>query len=1136
MELSTLPLDLLAEILQYLDSSDVALLLSTFSRCLHFGLTKLGLPRVFHVPAGKSVNKCHLLYLLSLSSEVDEVVFDRQSDTPLALIRELSSRSTVQSLIISGIIGDVKRLPFFEAGARDSEKLAEEALLPLSCSRSGRFFLPLLSELFPTLSTLIVSQKLSSLFREVEPRPQRWSVDTDSNVNLVLHFASLLPPNLTTLHYVDHMKYSLSITSFMMLLPHSLTELVLDFEAPIGGKLLESCMRFPSLVRLCLFCTSSWVSSILPEEPSYRGESLVHLKELEIATLHKCQQDLALRGHLFSFLRMPNLERLSFTFGTALLRGYAGVADVDLSHTLPPKITDLNLFRVPPTGISGFSLHIPALPNTLTSLTVSSGGSNWGNSHFIALLRSLVLLNTFVEISSLGRSLRPIDWQTFPPSLTHLEMSEFGLTREGMANDQALGDVAMEEIPKRLVHLRCRVHSLKAAHWFTSKRPQCLLIIEHEMELHAEDTLFVMEMRDVLENRTLPGSVCDSDILHTIRTLLGPQCQSSWAFQQLEPRAKYADKQRLDFGKGLESLTISSASGCDGLVSFDSRQFSISYVSEIHSLTSLDVDVRSELMASDFPPNLTYLHLRNTPLHKGIISKLFTLEPLHSVHAHGRLTHNETPRTAKKWRVFDIPDLSVHFRRLPSLCCDDLEELCCKTYGAMDHELKSFVLSWARAKRIQLSASIVLTGGLIDPTLETISYATLVDSMNALSSIPGIVVSDYVVRSICVPDGPLILDLECVNDSNMKGDLIASLPRTLTSLSIRNTSFSVEWKTLVPLLPPTLTSFCMQPLHGSHIHLDTFANLPHLQVLKLVWPEERDAEVLRFSISMLTNLLELELSCIKIEGESIQKATEHLTLLESLKLFELEDVEARDVCATLSNLKSINIDTLVVTGRIASDEESNVDWEKFLLSSLKNLPKCLRYKQVTLPKRIAMTSTGLQSLSLRHDCLGFLETSSSTVQGEDRVLFESIAKQMQCWNFFALPDPLPASLMRLTFFTTSTVPAPWVHMLAILSTAPNLEYVHLEMEMDFSADPPLDKPSALTALKSLHIPKATTSKRDGAVLHLPPTITELVAPELRLNPRGGDYPEEFTILDIWNVSVVKRQLLYNASSAKSKKK
>lgn len=1122
--LTAVPLDILAEIVRYLECNDVATLLATFSSRLTFGLTKLGLSRVIRVSPSASASSSYLCYMVSLSTSVEEAVFSRQSEVSLQLIRHLSARSNLHSLTIDGVLGDVKRFPRLVIGASEAETLAEEALLPLSCARVFGVHLPRLDLLFPSLSTLIVTQPLSHFFNELEPSASQFSGDANSCDSVVLQFASLLPRSLTTFHYVDHMQCSKSMTTFIAHLPRTLTELVLDFESTIGARLLNTCSRLSGLARLRLYGQAHLNTIISPLDSEYSGEPLLNLKEFEVATLHRCRQSQSLQGRVFSFLRMPHLEILSFTYGTSFVRGLSGVTDVNLAETLPPRLRELRLFRVPPPETWPISVYIAALPISLTSLTVSTHGGDWGNAHFIALLKPLVLLQKFVEICP-TRKLASIDWSAFPDSLTHLELTEFGISKSHIFEEQEqmlLGKLE-SHIPKSLTFLRCPVDSLESAHWFTSKRPDCFLRIAPVIHLNADDSAFLMQ-RGLCEN----GTVRDANFARAISDLLGAQCQADWAFQLVQPRAKYAEQQRLPFDNSLTSLSIASVVSWHGLISFDSTTFSMSYISHLQTLTSLDLDTRMEIQANDLPPNLTYLHLRNTVLHNTLISAIFNLASLRSVRAHGKLANGTTPKCSKKWRILDVPDLVVPFRRFSGLCGDDLEELCCKTSGASDAELCLFVQSWPLAKRIELSCSgVVITGALIDLGMEYVDYEALENSVTVSLPQHEVIVADSMIRSLVLPEGVKTLDLDCSKAKNMKGELFAALPSTLTSAHIRNTGFGVDWKNLVFFLPRALTFLCVQPACGSHMLLDFVPDLPNLKTLRLLWPQEGDAvEVVKFSISKLTSLVHLELQAVKLE-EKLHQATENMKWLETISLCGAEDAEAKDICERLEKtLTSFSVDTLLITGHLSTcnDEPSLVDWEAIVVRSLRQLPTAVRATRVKLKDRISLPPGSLRTISLQYESISSMALESKLEEAQLQRSFAELERQISVFSFFALPSPLPASLVQLTLSTKLIVPAPWVQVVTRLATAPLLEYVHLEMELDFSADPPVDQPPALKSLTTLHMPKATNSKKEGVVLHLPPTLTELVAPDLRLNPHYGAYPDRFSVLEVFNSAVVKRHL------------
>jgi hypothetical protein len=1146
--LTHLALDVLREIFLYLNTSDIMELHGCLNLRLNFIFHAIGFSRRLHLHHPSKSHAGKLLYLLKSIPAIEEVVLTGNGGLPLSSLLELSGRQVIRHLTVSQSLVDLSYLKSSLADRVD----------PIPMLKSEGVVAPNISLLFPHLCSLTLHYGADSLIFEPESYKktdkQRSATIVSSKREVISKFCHMLPASLTKLQAVCEKEIFQYATDFLLAIPATITDLCLKIYSPLGAHFLN--LLSTNVKRFRITCPNQTIND-MPIIERYNPNSLslkpmlTNLVEFELGVIPKTRLHPCFTSRLFHYECMPNLDSLSLTFDfvSSALR-WSTYDPVSCEKTFPPKLRTLKLYRVPPPYHSTCPTVILAtLPPTLTYLLVSSGGEHWSHGHFFNMLAPLIFLQTFIEQSELeSDKVEPINWDLLPQSITRMELNGFGLVtassisipttfngnsllddfpplsassstpKVSMENLNRLAALEFDGIPPNLTYLQCPVKSLSAVHYLTKRLPNCFVKSTEMMRLEEDSWIFLNSTK--LSNMS---QLSDTEVFRHIYSLLGPKVHVNIHFSP----HRTVLKQPL-FPKEVVSLSIEQRVLRQGGVSFDPRAFHMGMTALLPKLVSLDVDTTFEIKATELPSTLTMLHLRNSPLRNPLIARCFSLPSLVRMRAHSKNIVTELPRSEKLWIVLDVPSLSVTFRRIPSFCSPKLEELCCSVYGAIDIEFKSFVEGFPSAKIQFASVSITSTGALIDTSIIThVDYLTLHRSIINTTHHLCRNLSEIIFRGLTIPNGVTSIELDNYHlPSNcvVRSELFASFPNTLTSLELRNTEFELSWDKFVPLLPNSLQHFRMSPSKSLH-DLQSMIPLPNLMTLSLIWPEPLNPALftlqpLSFDLTSLSSLTHLEFARIKIiyPLKDIFPALKHL---KHIRLPIIDDIDLNSFFQDHEHIESICTDVLYITGACVP-ESKFINWEILINHSLSAILPRVTHGQLTLATPTMIRPKEVEEISLLHTELESLSLS------------QQLAEEIRNVTFMIFPSVYPSSLTKLQFSTMSTISVAWSKIIAILSNATHLQYANLDMEIDFAIEAP-EFPTLPSTLKSLIMPKARcSSKKDGIVLELPETMTELYAPSLLVNPARLVSPI-ISLLDIANTTTVRRVQSYKTALASSSK-
>jgi hypothetical protein len=1013
--------------------------------------------------------------------------------------------------------------------------IPEERGIPIL--RAGRFAALNWGALFPTLQNLsILSPNNNPIVYEYLGATSPSNVLNDEcgpTFKLALeHF----PSHLTKLHLVMGSIAEWSIVDVMKLLPTTISDLFIELDGPLSNSdhYLEAAIRFPLLRRLKLHFQHQTTSPVF--NPAKEAEmAALPLEEVALSGFHTVR--LAMVSQCFP-RNLPHLHSLSLRIDNNTIR-LSSINPVPIGDHWP-SLRTLKLLEISQSERSRTDpCMISSLPSTLTHFEVSASKARFFASNFAVLrvLTPLPFLTTLVEtLGGSNESADPLPWELLPKTITRLEMQGFGLVehRIDTTRQEPILEASahlyepfkdtdllihMSLAPPGLKYLKCPITSLRYLIALRSLNPDCY--IEDEWYHRPKAPLDLLSWQKLEQFGCFDDSciITDESITDFLATQLGPRTKISLSMGP-HSSTSYLNRHELVHTFRLSGLPVSKLG-----LSIDFATASPFMIQSYPRLTYLDIGTRLEIQPSLLPNSLTSLHLRYSAISTGIISRCFEIESLKSLRAHGKVGNIDlSGKKAKKWVIFDVPQLIVAVKRLPFLFSETLEEIALSVFSVPDHELERLIGQASSNAKIHLSCSLLVTGKLADDACKEMTYHTLIDSAFRAFLPKGVNITEITLKGLWLPDGLTALKFdnsELTGTVNIRNELIARLPISLKTLELRNTGFEISWRKLSSLLPAGLERFLCYPANEMH-DLESIAPLKYLKELRLEWPITEGASLtpLAFDISTMESLTHLELVNLQITYP-LRDVTQALSNLRIVRIPKIDDCDIHRVFHGHPNIESVQVDTLNLSGACLPDEKS-LDWVIFVEGSLSVVLPIVTYKRIMLGHPLSFAQPSVEKISFHHT------SSNAFVESKPE-----IAEQIFSADFVIFQSGFPPSLTHLDFSSGSKLAISWAKCLSVLSLAPNLQWAKLDMPIDITVE--ASYPLLPKQLATLNLPLAYSSKKGGSGLLLPASLTELSAPNLILNPSTHPFPP-VQRLELANLEYVKRMLSYAAASSTSNQK
>ena len=755
LSLRTLPVDVFRILAQTLDTEPLSKLYATFDRRIQKLLSLGRSTRSVVIPRLKFPQDWTILYYLTSIGDFDAFSLEPKAEIPERVLVLLSSlRPTTLTLSYHSIALDPKHSV--------NKRYVDDGKTTWSSDIQSNCFLDL-SSIFPVLSSLYITCPFASIISSgsfvVRSRPE---------VEWILNFAKCLPSGLQTLH-CPHPNISCNIQceDLFKALPPSLTNVTLGGQTWQPAKLQSLLTPLPNLRYLCV----NFSDKQLPNHWHSCAVPFGFPDGLEVFSfsIHSSDASSLQNPLYFPFLNSC-LHTLIITGETAKLNLVE--YQLDLNQLLPPTLTSLTLSDA--LLVSGITkdLAISSFPSRLLSLEL---GRVECSSLLIQKLAPLHSLHSFV-VHPPRRPTDPIDWSPLPQSLTSLKVKEYTF-RQG----------ELFQLPRGLCHLQCHLHLLTNVRILIEQCPECHFVCDSEMYLSPFNMMTLLEYGlDLAENITT------WNIIGAIRNFVGSRCTIQMAFCEMYPRNPL---EALPLSPHNVSLLLEPITTGSRQITLNPASFDVNLVKMHRQLTRLEFQSKTEISSLKlFPPNLVFLNLRSSPLKNGISLKGMprTLTSLTSNFVPTSFFTVDSLPTTNQICILDTPHLTYHPIDLRNGCSQDLEIIDAKISWLFDKDVAALLKLWENARRIQIHVVAKLTGHLLKPNTQTLSYQTLEDdAREEIRQIQG------------------VTQLELLSPATLL------VPSTTTSIQLQWTGNQ----------PSTLSGFENKVLPSSVTHLEAFLGL-----------------------------------------------------------------------------------------------------------------------------------------------------------------------------------------------------------------------------------------------------------------------------------------------------------------------
>jgi hypothetical protein len=1156
--LSTIPNDISKEIVNYLDAVSISRLFATFSKRLQFVLRCPGLVTHFWFYRNNDTHDGCILYLLRNLSTVQHVTLHRDSHLTVSQLVALSHIPTVIHLAIDNRLVDIPSEVLALLWGNTKAAALKAVKMPLALVIVSRHVAPDLSRLFPSLKTFICHTipYIAHLAKKDKANDRTWEMLPTMVVDL---FLKSLPPNLTRAEIRMDMNYRLDPYFLTVNMPTSITDLKISASRTNFKMNVDKIVsRLNQLTRLHLSFPNLYSVNRPILEPNHLPQTLMHINIDNIDIMYSVG---VLSGKWISFRNLPLLESVSLGFlaqrAIPTRISTMGIPKLDLKEIMPTSIRSLSLSGSGRNSTDSDNIFrlISGLPYSLTSLSIE-GANQTTLSRLFEMLKNATQLTTINSTNNINMGFQESDWSLMPSSLRHLntngtpfpdddlfEVSTSssalatkpgGLIETQMELDKSLVSVAtsssssssdtsttnkthlsttselildsygkiklptLATIPPKLVWICCSIPCAWIVLQFARQYPQCQLysksgtLLDHgflrilldEAKMGLDDGSLSLAKIDLFAHRLTPNFLKSLVVLN-YDTFYDEICHRSYIttldLDEVTPTLYW-------------SLTWSQATTNNTML--------------IH-VTSLSINVKNSINLTMFsyPPNLKSLSVKAFALMDcGSRAGSDSCPPPSLTELRYYFTSVMAPAKLPKnpqLKIIDSPK-SVYMLHELILAADakELKFVCCSVV-ARDSELLSF---YKRYKNVtfNISCTVEVSGDLIPSDTKHFKHLTeqqIVDfSSDILSKLNGIVVTQYCLSSnFKLPNCIETLELQ---DAKLmaKNFNLAPLPPSTKTLIV-NGGPILTWDMLAKGLSKDLVTIKLQ-FKRTKADIVMKTEMPNLLTLRL---SSVGSAVIDIDPVMMPILEHLALSSITLSPMMMRGISGLIKPLTKLKTFEFDvamDSHIKSAFMHHPTIEKVLIDTMQLTGRLLHADIQHVTWERYICGtheSLEGIP--LQYQEIELVRPLnygpnTKNNNIMQSLQLIHTDAAALESSVSPSKFPHSV--RSAMRSMPFHSIFS--NALPPALVALDFASTSLTSVEWIQIIKVLEFAKSLKALRLDFKISVEGScwmghhfPPL--------LETVHLPQATSSKRTGLVLDLPPSVIDFQAPFLKINVR-----------------------------------